>query len=346
MAEVLPALPAQVVGVSHVAGKYNFTDGDFLNEGAGVLHEMGCRIIKVWMTALKRSYPFNSNWPKVDSLAEMAKTDYFRKLFDHPFDTYILEAFAPARKDDYWLAGMSPVQVGIEKHAMMELTTHLLDTYKDTGKTFILQNWEGDWAIRGGAPGSDPTPTAVKGMIDWFNARQEGVDAARKAAGERGVRVLHAAEVNRVGRAMKKDGGVTVTNDVLPHTHCDLYSYSAWDVPTHEPDKFAAALDYLASKAPGGKQKIYVGEFGAPENVVGSAEKQRDRVQSAVETAMKWGAKYAVYWELYCNEFKEGKPKPTGRPKNDDMRGFWLIRPDGSRPPVTDYFIELWNRQQ
>ena len=60
---------------------------------------------------------------------------------------------------------------------------------------------------------------------------------------------------------------------------------------------------------------------------------------------MDWGAKYAVYWELYCNEFKEGKPPPAGRPKNDDLRGFWLIRPDGSRPPVTDYFIELWNRQ-
>jgi hypothetical protein len=189
---------------------------------------------------------------------------------------------------------------------------------------------------------------AVAGMIAWLNARQDGVDAARKKAGVRatGVRVLHAAEVNHVGRAMKKDGGVTVTNDVLPHTHCDLYSYSAWDVPTHEPDKFTAALDHLASKAPGGKEKIYVGEFGAPENVVGSAEVQRDRVQSTVETAMKWGAKYAVYWELYCNEFKEGKPPPKGRPKNDDMRGFWLIRPDGSRPPATDYFIELWNRQQ
>jgi hypothetical protein len=337
-------LPAQVLGVSHVAGKYNFTDEDFLNEGADVLHEMGCRVIKVWLSALKRSYPFNSTWPeKVDSLVEMARIEYFRKLFDKPFDTYVLETFSPRRKDDYWRGGMSPDQIESEKGEMNDLAAHFLETYKESGKTFILQNWEGDWALRGGAPGTDPSTTAVKGMIDWFNARQDGVDVARKAAGERGVKVLHAAEVNHVARAMKGEG-VTVTNDVLPHTHCDLYSYSAWDVPTHESDKFCAALDHLASKGPGGHDKIYVGEFGAPENVVGGPEKQRDRTKSAVETAMRWSARYAIYWELYCNEPK-AEAKLSGKPKNDDMRGFWLIRPDGSRPPVTDYFIELWNRQ-
>ena len=339
-------LPAQVVGVAHVGGKYNFTDEPFLIEGGGQLHELGCRVVKVWMTHLQRSYPFNSKWPNVKSLIEMAQTPDFRKFFDMPFETIILEAFAPSRKDDYWLKGMSAAHVGAETREFEEFATHLLDTYKESGKTFILQNWEGDWALRGGAPGSDPSADAIRGMIAWFNARQKGVEIAREKAGQReGVRVLHAAEVNHVSRAME-DKGVTVTNHVLPHTCCDLYSYSAWDVPTHEPAKFTAALDYLASKAPGGKEKIYVGEFGAPEHVVGSPEKQAERVKSVVETAMQWGAKYAVYWELYCNEFKEGKPPPKGRPKNDDMRGFWLIRPDGSRPPVTDYFIELWNRQQ
>src|SRR5438034_6898185 len=100
-----------------------------------------------------------------------------------------------------------------------------------------------------------------------------------------------------------KGEGVTVTNDVLPHTRCDVYSYSAWDVPTHEPKQFRDALDYLASKSPG-DNNVYVGEFGAPENVVGGPEKQRDRTKSAVETAMQWGARYVVYWELYCNEPK------------------------------------------
>jgi hypothetical protein len=220
----------------------------------------------------------------------------------------------------------------------------LLETYRDSGKTFVLQNWEGDWSLRGGAPGNDPSPGNVKGMIDWFNARQDGVDAARRRVNARGVNVYHATEVNHVARAMKHDG-VTVTNDVLPHTHCDLYSYSAYDVPTHDAEQFRVALDYLKAKSPDSKQfgadNVYVGEYGAPENVVGGPDEQLRRVRSATQTALHFGARYVVYWELYCNEPVR---ELTTRPTNDDLRGFWLIRPDGSRPPVTAYFEALWKR--
>jgi len=340
----MPApLPVEVVGVTHVAGKYHLTDEDFLNEGGDSLHELGCGVIKVWLTDLKNKYPFNSTWPEMKTLTEMAASPYFKKLFDKPFQTFILETFRPSRKDDYWLAGMTPQDVETEAAEIAGLTSHLIATYADSGKTFVLQNWEGDWALRGGAPGNDPKPAAIKGMIDWLNARQAGVERARKAAGDGNVKVLHAAEVNHVARAMKSEG-VTVTNDVLPHTKCDLYSYSAWDVPTHEPEKFKAALDYLASKAPG-ENNVYVGEYGAPENVVGGPEEQDRRVRSATETAMSWGAKYVVYWQLYCNELADGVTKLSDPPRRKELRGFWLIRPDGTRPPVTDYFIELWNRR-
>ena len=60
---------------------------------------------------------------------------------------------------------------------------------------------------------------------------------------------------------------------------------------------------------------------------------------------MSWGAKYAVYWQLYCNEFADGVTTLSDPPRRKELRGFWLIRPDGSRPPVTDYFIDLWNRR-
>ena len=334
-------LPFEVLGVAHVGGKYNFGEGDFLNEGAGVLHDLGCHVIKVWLTNLKRSYPFNTNWPECKMLVEMVRTPAFETFLARPFDTIILETYRPDRPDHYYLDGMSPADVESERRAIAELAGHLLENHRDSRKTFVLQNWEGDWSLRGGAPGSDPAPIAVKGMIDWLNARQAGVEDARKAVGEHGVRVLHAAEVNHVERAMKRDG-ITVTNDVLPHTKCDLYSYSAWDVATHDPHKFGAALDYLASKAPGGKDKIYVGELGAPENAVGGPEEQDRRVRSAVKTAMEWGAKYVVYWQLYCNE---PKADLKGRPNNKDMRGFWLIRPDGTHSPVAGFFIEEWNRR-
>jgi hypothetical protein len=63
-------------------------------------------------------------------------------------------------------------------------------SYAGSGKTFVLQNWEGDWGIR---PTTDPklvpTPTAINGMIRWLNARQDGVERARRDVPAPGVQV-------------------------------------------------------------------------------------------------------------------------------------------------------------
>ncbi len=329
-----------VVGCTHTSGKYNFTDQDFLNEGADKLLELGTRVIKLWFTPNPAgSYPFNSEWPEIKSLVDLAKTPYFREVFAKPFTTYILEAFAPGQGWHYFAGGMTPEQVAKERDDIYDLAKYLLTEYKGTGKTFILQNWEGDWVLTNPKFTKEPDPVTVQGMIDWLNARQDGVERARQEVGTKGVMVLHAAEVNLVARAM--EGKVTVTNDVLPKTHCDLYSYSAWDT-LRNPEKFRAALDYLAEKAPDSKlfggRNVYVGEFGAPENNVGGPEKQLEIIKSATEVALDWGARYVVYWELYCNE-KAGEYE--GRPKNSDCRGFWLIRPDGTKSPVWDYFAGL-----
>ena len=38
-----------VLGVSHAGGKYNFSDEDYLNEGAGQILDLGSRVIKVFV---------------------------------------------------------------------------------------------------------------------------------------------------------------------------------------------------------------------------------------------------------------------------------------------------------
>ena len=335
-----------VVGCTHAAGKYNFTDQDFLSEGADKLLELGTRVIKLWFTAnSKNSYPFNSEWSECDNMIELAKTPYFRKVFAKPFTTFIIETYPPGREKrkgggHYFVYGMTAEGIETEKREFYEFAKYLLTEYKGTGKTFILQNWEGDWILTNPQFTKSPTKTAMVGMIDWLNARQDGVTKAREEVGTQGVMVLHAAEVNLIARAM--EGKLTVTNNVLPYTRCDLYSYSAWDT-LRDPKKFRDALDYLAEKAPDnklfGSRNVYVGEFGAPENDCGGAEKQLEYTKMATEVALDWGARYVVYWELYCNE---PKGKPEGRPTNADCRGFWLIRPDGTKPPVWDYFAGLF----
>src|SRR5436190_23963022 len=98
-------------------------------------------------------------------------------------------------------------------------------------------------------------------MITWLNARQDGVDLARAEVTDTDVKVYHAPEVNLGDLATQ--GRPTVTNSVLPGTHCDLYSYSSWDaISGASSSHFRSVLDYIASKAPDrapfGSKNIYI----------------------------------------------------------------------------------------
>ena len=91
-----------IIGVTHVDGKYCLTNEDFLNEGADQILALGSRVIKVWFHNPQKKYTFNSNWPQMNSLVEIAKSPYFRELFDKPMTTYILMCFSMGRDAAYW----------------------------------------------------------------------------------------------------------------------------------------------------------------------------------------------------------------------------------------------------
>jgi len=346
-----------IVGVTHVAGLYHLTDKDFLNEGADQILALGSRVIKVWFYAGQRgrvaeSYPYHSQWPEVQSLAEGAQTPYFKELFSKPFTTYIMVVASLGRDEGYWRKGISDEQKKDEQRQFYELAKYLLTQYQGTGKTFVLQHWEGDWLVRGNYKGDqEPASAALANMVEWLKARQAGVDQARQEMGQRGVRVYHAAEVNRVVQSMRT-GFPNMVNKVLPHTRLDLVSYSAWDSATEhysDPKVLRDALDFIAANALDsadfGNRNIYVGEFGMAENVY-SLEKVQTAIPNAVRTALDWGCPYIVYWELYCNELKDPKAKPPVVGANNhspvQVRGFWLLRPDGTKAWTWGYFHGLF----
>ncbi len=328
------------LGVTHTGGTYNLgnTTQDFLGQGADAVLDLGSRTIKLWFHRPKDCYPFNSEWPEhFESLIDIAKHPYYRAVFEKPFKTYILVAYGPQRPEHYWTKGISDAECADEQQQFYAFTKYLLSTYRHTGKTFILQHWEGDWAIRASYdPNADPTPAAIEGMVTWLNARQAGVQQARQELGEHGVHVYHAAEVNLVARAMN-EGKPNVTNAVLPHTRLDLVSYSSWDTLSSGPE-FRRALDFIAANMPDspsfGAKNVYVGEYGFPENEAPLAKVQ-EHIRNVVETGLDWGCPYIVYWELFCNEARR---KPVL--KNDDVRGVWLIKPDGSKAWAWDYLHE------
>jgi len=361
-----------VLGVTHVAGRYYLTDKDFLNEGADQILTLGSRVIKVWFYGKRHEhpmgvYPYNSQWPSVDSLVEGARIPYFKQLFSKPFTTYILVVTSLGRDDGYWRNGITDEQKKDEQRQFYELAKYLLTEYKGTGKTFVLQHWEGDWMARGNFDAKvEPPPSALANMVEWLNARQAGVNQARQeveqqfvswasspredaakiaATRQLGVHVYHATEVNLVVQSMR-NGLAGVVNKVLPHTQLDLVSYSAWDSATShysDPNVLRDALDFIAANAPDspafGNRNVYLGEFGMPENQY-KPEQIQTAMKNAVQTGLKWGCPYIVYWQLYCNELKDPNAKPPVK-SNDAVRGFWLIRPDGTKSWTWDYFHDL-----
>lgn len=354
---IVCALPAaaqplrDVIGVAHVDGKYSVgRDGaDFLSEGAhAIRYGLGSRVIKLWLDGNPATrYPFHSpDWKRVAGaeIANVADHPYYRRVFSMPFTTIIL--VVDLQNAVWFQDGMTPEEEATEERGFYELTRYLMRTYAGSGKTFVLQNWEGDWLLRLDGSGKflpedqDPNAAAVEGMIGWLRARQRGVERARSELADqiRGVRVRNAVEVNRLRRAKDEPSRVSVTNHVLPFVTADLYSYSAWECladPTG--GMLRELLTYLDGRTPG-KGNIYVGEYGVPENIFGPAE-SLSRVVAYTEAAVEWGVVYAVYWQIYCNEFDEGPPPgfPDIPPLNSDMRGFWLVRPDGTRSPGWEY---------
>ena len=326
----------EILGCTHAGGLYHFTQEPFLHEGADLIRQQfGFQVIKLWFTFQYASvYAPGHAWGKVDSLLDLALSPYYRDVFAMPFHTFLLETTEIRRVEFH--EGVSAEQYRYLRDDICSVAKHLLTAYKGSGKTFILQNWESDNFL-----GRDAAPKAVQGLIDWLNARQEGIEMARDEVGMDGVAVLGCAEVNKLSSCWS---GPRAVDSVIPHTHCDLYSYSDWETYADR-RMLLENLDYYASKAPAsrlcGPKNILLGEYGTPERLFGGSENQLARDRILTETALEWGVRYLLYWQLFCNEADGAY---TGRPQAENLHGYWLVRPDGTQTPTAGYLRELARR--
>lgn len=354
---------SEVLGVTHVGGKYHFTNKPFLKEGADTIKHLGTKLIKLWFsrtgpTAMQDAYYYNSTWPSnIRNLKELAETDYFKEVFNMPFKTYVLEAMDVDAS--YWKSGMTLDKQLTVQSEFYELTKYLLQTYKNTNKTFILQNWEGDNALNAEQIETSKLQLAIDGMTKWCNARQEGVSKARKEIGTNGVMVAHCYEMNLVlPNTGDADTKIFVVDSVVPRTYCDLYSLSSWGtrMPGDE-IKLTEKLNYIAAKAPDSKlygtKNVMLGEFGQYETSgwntsipfnEQSGELQRISVANQIKYATDWGVPYLIYWQIFCNGLRNNITyNPGDNMQNYQLRGVWLIRADGTLTPTWNYFKSLFS---
>jgi len=321
-----------IIGTQDFNPSYHFTTEPALLEAARAIQAMGSNTIKFGFTPTSRS----GERANFKSLADYARLDPTRRaMLEMPFANYILWAHTFAEVN--WHDGLSEDERNREYHELYDFASYLLKTYSGTGKTFFIGHWEGDWLLRGkGKKDVIPTPVAMQGMTDWFNARQQAIDDAKRDTPHHNVEMFNYAEVNLVRIGM--EGKPCLTTDVIPKTNVDYVSYSSYDCES-DPKELTAALSFIESHMqpkPSIKGKrVFIGEYGFPAYKF-SPQQQERKSRDLMIAGLRWGCPFILYWEMYNNEVKDGH-----------QQGFWLIDDKNTKQPIynTHYAFYQWAHQ-
>ncbi len=321
-----PRPPSTIgLGVAHVAGTYavrHQASESFLQAGALRARELGARTLKLFLTPeFRTKYP--QAWPEgIGSLAALADSQAFRDVFDQPFDTFVLTTYSFSMgSGDPWRGREVDGLLSAEAQELDELVTLLSTRYAGSGKTFVLQTWEGDWALFGNYDPSTIAPAdRIERMSKWLSSRHQAIAVARDREARPGVAIADAIEVNRV---LDVGVGPRVISAVVPNACADLISYSAWEALEGASadvleTRLTTALATIRQFAPAGSA-VMLGELGFAENeneVAPAAE----LIERTLAVAKKNDVRGAVYWQIFDNECSA----------QNGCRGFWVMRPDGS----------------
>lgn len=345
----IPADLKNRLGATHYDGHYHLTEKPFLVEGAEAIHRLGMNVGKFWLREDDLpGYGYHSDWSpalKNGRLVDVLKHKDYVEALAIPFSTVFLEVFPLIGNKQTFFSGDN--NFADEEEQFHEVAAYLFKTYADRDITFVLQHWEGDWMLRreeGGTWAKVPATEVDRrcdAFIRWLSARQRGVEKARKEAGASKCKVYHAAEVNRVWDGTK--GLPTLTNRVLPHVTLDLVSWSSYDgmgsaVSTWQ--GIELIRQHMRPSPVFGKNAVFIGEIGKPEQEA----KEADIIEwwdRAMGVCLAMEIPWIVHWELYCNEPKDGSKADRRPRKAEEMRGFWLLRPDGSLSHSARYLTAL-----
>jgi hypothetical protein len=189
------------------------------------------------------SYHLNCTDADISSLTELSQVAEIAATFEDPrFKWYHIWGYSyslPGRMNEPFTQD----QVDQEYNEIYFWAAHMLETYKNTGKTFFLGNWEGDWELMwsSGCKTSAgynftcvPDQEIIDKYIIWTTTRQTAINDAKRDYGTDGVNVYFYIEFN-LGDQNYEDHpslpGVerpTMLNSVIPSVNPDFLSYSSY----------------------------------------------------------------------------------------------------------------------
>lgn len=326
------------VGTQTFAGRYQFTTNTLLVETAEAIRGMGSDVIKFYLGRdFSRQYRLSVPG-SVTNLTTLARDEpSCRRVMDMPFRHTIVWAYCfSTLSDTYWADGMSASERQKEYAELYGFTRHLLTTYQNSGKSFYLGHWEGDWYLLPGyVTTNNPSATVIQGMRDWLNTRQQAVDDANRDTPHTNVSVYAYAEVNRVRDAMVNgtNSNQRLVNKVLPAvTNLDFVSWSSYDGQDLSASELTRTLNYIESQLPTNKaavipgRRVFIGEYGWGGSYSSAAQEPRTRAY--LRNLLKWSPRFILFWEMYNNELD---------------RSYWLIDSKGQRTPCYDLHARYAN---
>lgn len=330
-----------IIGTQAISGKYKFTDQHILVEQAAQIRAMGSNILKI---SLGKNYPVTYKIKKDSTIQTtldlIKKKKAYKKVLDMDFK-YIM-AWVHTLTEAKWGDGLTFLEEKQLYQEMYDLTVYLLQTYNNSGKTFMLGNWEGDWLLNGeGKSKKEPSDEKLQAMIDWMNLRQKAIDDAKKATPHENVTVFHYVEVNLVIKGIR--GKKCFTSHVLPEINPDLVSYSAYEAiykNTYKKIKgtLNRTLNYIESQLQKKKgipfqRRVFIGEYGYTIQK-NTPQQQKERAHRVILAAVELDVPFVLYWQMYNNVY---------RPQLE-TKGFSLISEAGYKKPVYHLHADFYKK--
>lgn len=328
-------------GIAHVQGLYPISS-EFLTASPNAANELfGLTGEKLFMApTYALLYPNQTGFGSPTNLTQLAQSTPFASVFSNPDVTdFYLNCWTFANGvANPWVNGTANLDA--EETEIYNLVVHLRNTYP--GKRFVLQCWEGDWSLLGDFDAGGPAPhERHQAMVAFYKRWRKAVNEAM-AATTGTCEVTFAIEINRtldpaVDRVWYKILGA-IQPDAIS---LSLYeAINTWGSGQAEAEAYIETLmvrlfKKLQTVLP--KVRIYLGEFGWPENFTGFTSiglNAGDLLQKVIDISTNLGYTDVIYWNLFDNT-----EEPPGT-----LRGYYLIKPDASFSQAAGKFLEIGSK--
>ncbi|GAA4818064.1 hypothetical protein [Litoribaculum gwangyangense] len=322
-----------VLGINSFPTKYQFTKDSKLIEQAKQTRALGSNIFK---TTISEKTLKNYGLKPSDAYEIMDVIDLipdYDKVFDMDFKYYFF--WVHTTTGIKWKKGISKKQEKTLYNEMFDFTSYLLKKHNNSGKTFFIGNWEGDWLLHGeGGRNKTPSKEDVENMTKWFQIRQRAIADAKAKTKSKNVSLYYYIEVNLAVKGM--EGKTCIAQDILPNVDVDFVSYSSYESSKKKDyeanrESMTKVLNYIEGqlKPKEGlpfKRRVFIGEYGghAFEDRPETNLKQFDNAKDIMQISLEEDLPFTLYWQLYNNEYTE-----DGKSKNMS-----LINEKGEKRPM------------